>query len=139
MSEDARAAGALDKQIGRNVRRRRLEIGMSQETLAGLLGVTFQQVQKYEKGVNRTAASRLWDIAQALECSVAELYPRAAATAAQEAVEPLAAFLETPEGVRLARAFLAAPEASRAGIADIVVRVARVAASGGFPPGEKRL
>lgn len=139
MSDDARAANAVDKQIGRLIRRRRLEIEMSQEQLAKLLGVTFQQVQKYEKGLNRTAASRLWDIAKALECDVRELYPRDAVTAAQEAVVPLAGFLETPEGVRLARAFLAAPEAARAGIADIVVRVAAVAAAGKFAPSEKTL
>ena len=48
---------------------------MSQERLAELLGVTFQQVQKYEKGVNRVAASRLWDIAQALDLPVAAFYP----------------------------------------------------------------
>lgn len=139
MSDDARAATAVDKQIGRNIRRRRLEIDMSQERLGELLGVTFQQVQKYEKGVNRTAASRLWDIANALDCDVAELYPRRAVTGAQAAVEPLLAFLETPEGVRMARAFLEAPEAARAGIADLIVRVAKIATAGGFASSEKQL
>ena len=51
-----------------------MEIGMSQERLADLLGVTFQQVQKYEKGINRIAASRLLDCASALEMPVAEFY-----------------------------------------------------------------
>src|SRR5690606_1334161 len=53
---DERAVGAVDRKLGERVRARRLEIGMSQERLAELLGVTFQQVQKYEKGVNRMAA-----------------------------------------------------------------------------------
>lgn len=71
---EERAAGLVDKRLGERVRRRRLEIGMSQEKLADLLGVTFQQVQKYEKGVNRIAASRLLSIAQALEVPVASLF-----------------------------------------------------------------
>lgn len=77
MSEaDSRSAAALDKRIGQRVRERRLEIGMSQERLAEILGVTFQQVQKYEKGVNRIAMSRGWDIAVALETSPMTFYDR---------------------------------------------------------------
>lgn len=65
--KEVRSAGAVDREIGARVRARRLEIGMSQERLAEVLGITFQQVQKYEKGVNRIAASRLCDIAKALD------------------------------------------------------------------------
>lgn len=71
---DERAANAVDRKIGQRVRSRRLEIGMSQERLADLLGVTFQQVQKYEKGVNRIAASRLHDIGVALDMPVARFF-----------------------------------------------------------------
>lgn len=137
MSDDARAAGAFDKTVGVKVRRRRLEIGMSQERLAALLGVTFQQVQKYEKGVNRIAAGRLWDIAQALEIPIGDLYPAPASTAARAAAEPLEQLFASVEGVRVARAFLGAPEAARRGIAEIVERVARVAGEGGLAPGKK--
>jgi transcriptional regulator with XRE-family HTH domain len=63
---DQRAANTVDLHLGRKLRERRVEIGMSQETLADLLGVTFQQIQKYEKGVNRIAASRLYDMTKAL-------------------------------------------------------------------------
>jgi transcriptional regulator with XRE-family HTH domain len=63
---DKRSASSIDRRIGQRVRARRLELAMSQETLAELLGVTFQQVQKYEKGVNRIAAGRLYDMAGAL-------------------------------------------------------------------------
>jgi transcriptional regulator with XRE-family HTH domain len=73
MSEE-RTANAVDRWLGQRVRTRRLEISMSQERLAALLGVTFQQVQKYEKGVNRIAASRLFDIAMALDMPVAKFY-----------------------------------------------------------------
>ena len=54
---DERAATSIDRKLGQRVRSRRLEIGMSQERLAELLGVTFQQVQKYEEGANRIGAS----------------------------------------------------------------------------------
>jgi transcriptional regulator with XRE-family HTH domain len=67
---EQRAANAVDRHIGAKLRRRRLEIGMSQEKLAELLGLTFQQIQKYEKGVNRIAASRLYDMTRALDVSV---------------------------------------------------------------------
>jgi transcriptional regulator with XRE-family HTH domain len=68
--EEQRVATSVDMWIGRRVRSRRLELGLSQERLAELLGVTFQQVQKYEKGVNRIAASRLFDISAALDASI---------------------------------------------------------------------
>ena len=67
---DERSANVIDRKLGQCLRTRRLEIGMSQERLAELLGITFQQVQKYEKGVNRIAASRLWDISKAIELPV---------------------------------------------------------------------
>src|SRR5215468_7883439 len=71
---DERAANAVDRRLGQRVRTRRLEIGMSQERLAEILGVTFQQVQKYEKGVNRIAASRLFDISSALDMPIARFF-----------------------------------------------------------------
>jgi transcriptional regulator with XRE-family HTH domain len=105
---DERAANAIDRKLGQRVRARRLEIGMSQERLAELLGVTFQQVQKYEKGVNRIAASRLHSIAGALEMPVARFYEgltgRAGAVsdAAKDHVEDA---LATPEGAQLIALF----------------------------------
>ena len=69
-----RAASKNDKIIGSRVRERRLEIDMSQERLAELLGITFQQVQKYEKGINRISASRLYDVAGALNVQVSYFY-----------------------------------------------------------------
>ena len=68
---DERSANMIDRRLGQRLRARRLESGLSQERLAEVLGLTFQQVQKYEKGVNRIAASRLFDIAAALEVPVA--------------------------------------------------------------------
>lgn len=112
---DARTAGGFDAAMGMRVRARRLEIGMSQERLAELLGVTFQQVQKYEKGVNRIAASRLWDIAHALGCGVVDLYPtltpRDAASIKPRLTEHM---LACDHGVRLAKLFVAAPAKTQA-------------------------
>ncbi|MBL8547287.1 MAG: helix-turn-helix transcriptional regulator [Hyphomonadaceae bacterium] len=103
---DERAANAIDKKVGQRVRTRRLEIGMSQERLAELLGVTFQQVQKYEKGVNRIAVSRLWQISLALELPVARFFEGLAtlgvAESRQEYVDDA---LATPEGAQLMAVF----------------------------------
>ena len=106
---DERAANAIDRRIGQRVRSRRLEIGMSQERLAELLGVTLQQVQKYEKGVNRIAASRLHDISNALDMPVARFFEGMAtgrssgvSEAAREYVEDV---LATPEGAQLMALF----------------------------------
>jgi transcriptional regulator with XRE-family HTH domain len=61
---------AIDVHVGRRVRVRRTLLGMSQEQLGDALSITFQQVQKYERGSNRVSASRLWDIGQILEVPV---------------------------------------------------------------------
>lgn len=106
---DERAANPNDARIGLNVRTRRLQIGMSQERLAELLGITFQQVQKYEKGVNRTATSRLIDIAAALSTTLAALTEGCVPTinGASAVAEPsdVSASLATPEGMALASRF----------------------------------
>ncbi|MCL4715531.1 MAG: helix-turn-helix domain-containing protein [Hyphomonadaceae bacterium] len=72
---DAREATTMDAQIGERIRRERLAQGVSQERLAEALGITFQQIQKYEKGVNRVAASRLYDIAAALKAPIKRFLP----------------------------------------------------------------
>jgi len=107
---DERAANAVDRKLGQRVRSRRLEIGMSQERLAELLGVTFQQVQKYEKGVNRIAASRLFDIAAALDVPIARFFEniasgRGASGVAEGRREFVDDALATPEGAQLMALF----------------------------------
>lgn len=64
----------IDVIVGNNVRERRVAIGMTQHGLATECGLTFQQIQKYEKGQNRISASRLVDIARALKCDILELF-----------------------------------------------------------------
>jgi transcriptional regulator with XRE-family HTH domain len=102
---DERDANPVDVRIGQRMRARRLEIGMSQERLAVLLGVTFQQVQKYERGVNRVAASRLFDVASALDVPVSSFFEglrsnvsRGSGGGEREAIE---AALGTKEGREL--------------------------------------
>lgn len=108
---DERSANAIDRKIGQRVRSRRLEIGMSQERLAELLGVTFQQVQKYEKGVNRIAASRLHDISNALEMAPARFFEGLnqgrAGGVAEARKDYIDDALATPEGAQLMALFAA--------------------------------
>ena len=67
-------ANPIDMQVGNRVRIRRMLIGMSQERLGDLLGLTFQQVQKYEKGVNRIGAGRLFEVARILDVPIDFFY-----------------------------------------------------------------
>lgn len=68
------APNPIDVHVGNRIRLRRQLLGYSQEKLASLLGLTFQQVQKYERGTNRVGASRLWDIGNILNVPVSFFY-----------------------------------------------------------------
>jgi transcriptional regulator with XRE-family HTH domain len=113
--EDVMARKALDpidKHVGSRVRMRRLMLTMSQEKLGEALGITFQQVQKYEKGTNRIGSSRLHHIAGILQVPVAFFYEGAPNQHWQpdggtDAVTPayVTDFLTTSEGLALIRAF----------------------------------
>ena len=104
---DERSTNAVDRRLGQRVRARRLEIGMSQEKLAEILGVTFQQVQKYEKGVNRIAASRLFAIAAALDLPVSRFFDGIASTkgAAESQEQIINDALASPKGMQLMALF----------------------------------
>ena len=101
-----------DQHVGARVRFRRISAGISQQRLGEALGVTFQQIQKYEKGANRICASRLQQIANLFGVPVADFFDGAPAIDPQPLVDPandltaeMTAFLATPEGARLSRAF----------------------------------
>lgn len=70
-----KSASAVDHAVGQAARARRIALGISQEKLAQTLGVSFQQLQKYENGTNRISAGRLFDLAAALACRVGDLMP----------------------------------------------------------------
>ncbi|MDP8920197.1 MAG: helix-turn-helix domain-containing protein [Pseudomonadota bacterium] len=113
----------IDKHIGTRVRARRVMLGMSQEKLADALGLTFQQVQKYEKGVNRIGASRLLHIAGILDVSIEFFFEglpglRAGGFSDDSLV---ADFLTRPESDRLVRGFLRLKDdEARRKVADLV-------------------
>lgn len=119
---DERSTTGVDKQLGERVRQRRLELGISQEKLADVLGVTFQQVQKYEKGVNRIAASRLLAISKALDTRVSWLMNDSGeATARAKGDKRLAVMLDTDEGLELIEMFTGiASKATRRKVVDLV-------------------
>lgn len=97
-----KAASAVDLAVGRAVRARRIALGIGQETLAHAVGVTFQQLQKYEKGANRVSAGRLYDLAMALGCRVGDLMPDEACDAPDS---PAARFARSREFVDVAAVF----------------------------------
>lgn len=108
-------ANPVDAQVGNRVRLRRMLIGMSQEKLGEMLGLTFQQVQKYEKGINRIGAGRLFQVAQILgvpidyfyEGVVDQLPATSARGFAEEAAHPpVMKFLSSGEGLQLSLAFM---------------------------------
>jgi transcriptional regulator with XRE-family HTH domain len=111
----SRRANPIDIHVGSRVRFRRMLLGMSQEKLGERLGLTFQQVQKYEKGINRIGASRLFDLAQVLGVSVQFFYDEAPVPEARIALDSLPAtpsehsiveFLRSRDGLELNRAFV---------------------------------
>jgi transcriptional regulator with XRE-family HTH domain len=81
MARKARRAQSIDAQIGHRIRAARSVLGISQMMLADALGISFQQVQKYEKGTNRISAGRLFDIAHVLEMPITYFYEGAKSAA----------------------------------------------------------
>ena len=126
------APDPIDKHVGSRVRMRRIMLGMSQEKLGDALGLTFQQVQKYEKGTNRIGASRLHHTARILQVPVAFFFegaPRAPGFPARTNDAPSPAyvsdFLASSDGLALARAFtrIKNPKLRRS-IVDVVLTIA---------------
>ncbi len=108
-----RSPNPVDLHVGGRIRMRRRLLGMSQERLADDLGLTFQQVQKYERGANRVSASKLYEIAKSLQTSISYFFDGLVdpSTARAEGVSDSGAepfihdFLMTPEGLELAALF----------------------------------
>lgn len=101
-----RRAGPEDVEIGRKIRALRLERGLSQSGLADGIGLTFQQVQKYEKGTNRVSAGRLQRIADILDTPVMFFYGGMSPRAKKQGIRDTSlAFLQTKGAVRLVRAY----------------------------------
>ena len=106
-------ANPIDAQVGSRVRIRRMLIGMSQERLGDLLGLTFQQVQKYEKGVNRIGAGRLYEVSRILGVPIDFFYEgvigmsgEARGFSENESSPPVMEFVSSGEGLHLSLAFM---------------------------------
>lgn len=108
MSENKKKPNPIDVHVGSRIRMRRNMLGMSQEKLGESLGITFQQIQKYEKGTNRVGASRLQAIASIMEVPVAFFFedaPGGAGLAEESQNTYVVDFLSSAEGLQLNRAF----------------------------------
>ena len=122
----------IDKHVGSRVRMRRMMLGMSQEKLGDALGLTFQQVQKYEKGTNRIGASRLQQISIILQVPVSFFFegaptPTGGPSGLGEAPSPtyVTEFLATNDGLTLVKAFMRIGNAKlRRRVVDLVEEMA---------------
>ena len=114
MVEPKKGPNPIDVHVGSRVRLRRTMLSMSQEKLGESLGITFQQIQKYEKGANRIGASRLQEIANVLNTPVSFFFEDAPSTkrgggagfAESESTNYVVDFLSSSEGLQLNRAFV---------------------------------
>lgn len=115
----------IDLHVGARIRYRRMSLSVSQEALASKLGVTFQQIQKYEKGQNRVGASRLWQIARELGCQIGFFFEDLGGLETRgDAPNPIE-FVSSPEGLQLNLAFQRIRDAAtRRKIAELVSTLA---------------
>ena len=127
-----KAPNPIDKHVGSRVRMRRMMLGMSQEKLGDALGLTFQQIQKYEKGSNRIGASRLQQISLILQVPVSFFFegappPPGRETGFEDAPSPayVTDFLATSDGLTLVKAFMRIPNSKlRRRIVELVEEMA---------------
>lgn len=107
----------VDAHVGKRIRHRRWMIGMTQQQLADKVGIKFQQIQKYETGMNRVSASRLWDIADTLGVTIAFFFEGLAESDVTKAAG--ADMMADKEALELVRSYYAIPEAQRRRLFDL--------------------
>lgn len=108
----------VDAHVGKRIRHRRWMVGMTQQQLAERVGIKFQQIQKYETGMNRVSASRLWDVAEVLGVTIGFFFEgidEERATPGGVAGDMLA----DKEALELVRSYYAIPEAQRRRLFDL--------------------
>ena len=105
----------VDVHVGKRIRHRRWMVGMTQQQLAERVGIKFQQIQKYETGMNRVSASRLWDISEALGAPVSFFFEGISdgAAGAQARGSVPGDILADKEALELVRSYYAIPETQR--------------------------
>jgi transcriptional regulator with XRE-family HTH domain len=102
----------VDVHVGKRIRHRRWMVGMTQQQLADKVGIKFQQIQKYETGMNRVSASRLWDISEAMGVNIGFFFEGLSAEGHQNEDVP-GDILADKEALLLVRSYYAIPEAQR--------------------------
>lgn len=117
--ENQRTSNEIDKYVGRRLKNRREELGLSQEKLADALGISFQQVQKYERGFNRVGASRLFAIAQELGVTVSYFFEGLETPTLQNANE-IAELLANKHAIPLLQIFTRMSGAQQAKVLALV-------------------
>ena len=106
----------VDVHVGKRIRHRRWMVGMTQQQLAEKVGIKFQQIQKYETGMNRVSASRLWDIAESLSVPVSFFFEGLNDNSAQDVGRDNGLpgdILHDKEALELVRSYYAIPETQR--------------------------
>jgi len=105
---------SVDAHVGKRIRHQRWMVAMTQQQLAEKVGIKFQQVQKYETGMNRVSASRLWDIAEALGVTISFFFE------GLDGQKPVAAdLMADKEAAELVRSYFAIPAAQRRRLFDL--------------------
>jgi transcriptional regulator with XRE-family HTH domain len=131
-----RGPNPVDRHVGLRIRMRRKELGISQERLAESIGLTFQQVQKYERAANRVSASKLWEMSRALSTSIGYFYEGLGdgleILGSNLPRETLHEFLLTPEGMELAAVF---PKVAKGRVRRKVLELVRAMAGEADAPG----
>lgn len=108
----------VDVHVGKRIRHRRWMVGMTQQQLADSVGIKFQQIQKYETGMNRVSASRLWDIARTLGVQIGFFFEGLTGEGADD-THPGSDILASKEAMELVRAYYSIPEAQRKRLFDL--------------------
>lgn len=128
----ARRRTSVDTFVGAKVRARRMQLSLSQTDLANALGITFQQVQKYEKGTNRVSASKMWEISKCLKVQPSFFFdgldgaPNAKAAQTEMPMRDAVAFLGAHDGAKFIPAMMSMPRP----IAAALVKLAQLIAKG---------
>ena len=115
----------VDIHVGKRIRHRRWMVGMTQQQLAEHVGIKFQQIQKYETGMNRVSASRLWEIASTLDVSIDHFFEGLDGNASEIGAHDV---LSDKEAMELIRAYYAMPENQRRRLFDLARVLSETAA-----------
>lgn len=120
----------VDVHVGKRIRHRRWMVGMTQQQLAEKVGIKFQQIQKYETGMNRVSASRLWDISESVGVSISFFFEgiEASDAAGNQAVSTIKGdILADKEALELVRSYYSIPENQRRRLFELARVLSEVA------------